>query len=54
MKIDMIRFKNASKEFLEASGHKVTSAKIIGDVPHLQYKEVGTGDAYHVVFKPWV
>lgn len=54
MSIDITRFKNACKELLEASGHKVISAKAIGYEVHLQYKEAGTGDAYHVVFKPWV
>ena len=54
VQIDMTRLKEASKEFLEASGHKVTSVKVIGDEVHLQYKEAGTGDLYHTVFKPWV
>jgi hypothetical protein len=41
--IDMIRFKNVCIEFLEASGHKVTSAKIIENEIHLQYKEASQG-----------
>jgi hypothetical protein len=52
--LDINRFKNACKEFLEASGHKVFNAKIIGNEVHLQYKEMRTGDSYHTVFKPWV
>ena len=52
--LDINRFKNACKEFLEASGHKVSSVKVLGDEVHLQYKENGTGDMYSTVFKPWV
>jgi 5-methylthioribose kinase len=51
---DIKRFKNACIEFINASEHKVSNAKVIGDEVHLQYKEAGTGDVYHVVFKPWV
>ena len=54
LQIDITRFKNACVEFINASGHKVISGKIIGDEIHLQYKEAGTGDLYHTVFKPWV
>ena len=52
--IDLNRFKNACVEFINASGHKVSSAKIIEDEVHLKYQESGTGDLYSTVFKPWV
>jgi hypothetical protein len=55
VQIDINRFKNACVEFINASGHKVISAKVMDEcVIHLQYKEAGTGDMYYTVFKPWV